>query len=196
MNGTGRVLLSIVIIMLVIAGAYVLYGYFGNDISYSPDNTPGDNASINTGNNPPLTSDDEWGVALNPDYSFRYPREIDTDYVDATDWPPSVQLTVDDFTCTEGGEATANAGETRSITVDGREYCRTIVIEGAAGSTYTQYAYAFLHEGSMAIMTFSTRMPQCDNYDGDESEACQVEQDDFNADTLADQMIDTFKTAE
>ena len=194
MNGTGRVLLSIVVIMLVVVGAYVLYGYFSNDVVYNPDDAS-NVTDDNTNNTPPRTSEDEWEIALNPEFSFRYPGEIGSDYVDVTDWPPQAQLLDDDFTCTEGGEATARAGETESVTIGGREYCRTIIIEGAAGSTYTEYAYAFEHEGGTAIITFSTRMPQCENYDGDEQIACEVEQADFDADTLADQMADTFMSA-
>ncbi len=107
------------------------------------------------------------------------------------DWPPAVELMADEFTCDEGGEETDRAGQTESVTIGGESYCRTTVVEGAAGSTYTQYAYAFAQDDGTAILTFSTRAPQCANYDVEEMAACEDEIDDLDIDDLADRVART-----
>jgi hypothetical protein len=187
MTNNQTTVMVLIVVLLVAAGAYLFYDYKREDVAYNPENEPA--PEVPNGNE---NDDEEWQLANNSEFSFRYPVDSGSDYVEMTDWPPEVQLTDDEFTCTEAGAETDRAGRTDSVTIGGRDYCRTTVAEGAAGSTYRQYAYAFAHAEGTAIMTFSVRMPQCANYDGSEQTACAGQQAEFDTDILVDQMIDTF----
>lgn len=137
-----------------------------------------------------------WLAASSSGYAFEYPPDIGLTYVHVTDWPPALQLLGEPFACTEAGEETARAGQTTLISVNGREYCRTVVSEGAAGSVYRQYAYAFAEGDGTIILTFTTRQPQCENYDSPNREACQAEVAAFDSDRLLDSVARTMVRAE
>ena len=131
-------------------------------------------------------SDNEEGI------SFEYPATLGTTYINTVDWPPLVSLNRGPFTCTEAGTETSRAGETKKQTINGRIYCVTKVTEGAAGSTYTQYAYAFVDdrigEGLVPTLTFSLRFVQCANYDGAQKTACENERAAFDINSILDRM--------
>jgi len=128
--------------------------------------------------------------------SFQYPETLPTTYIHMQDWPPQLQVLNESFTCTEAGLETARAGKTEKRVLANRTYCRTSSTEGAAGSIYTQYAYAFplystdarQTDGKVAIFTFTTRTPQCDNYDDPQRTACKNEQKTFDLDSIVDRM--------
>lgn len=127
---------------------------------------------------------------------FQYPKTLLTTYIHTQDWPPQVQILNEPFTCTEAGLETARAGKTEKRLVDDREYCRTSILEGAAGSIYTQYAYAFplYSTGSTQadrktiILTFTTRATQCGNYDEPKRKACEDERETFDIDSTVDRI--------
>jgi hypothetical protein len=124
--------------------------------------------------------------------SFKYPQ-LSTKYITATGWPPKVQVTKGQFTCTQAGSENAQAGKTEQVTINGHTYCVTKETEGAAGSIYTQYAYAFPKDTSVVIFTFSLRMVQCANYESTEMRACEQERQSFNIDPIIDQISQTTK---
>lgn len=128
--------------------------------------------------------------------TFRYPKELTTAYIHTVDWPPKVQIVEGPLTCTEAGEETARAGRTERRMVDNREYCVTLVSEGAAGSVYTQYAYAFPTQGKVSIFTFSLRTVQCRNYDEEEKSRCESEREVFYLDGLVDKIAKTLEIKE
>jgi hypothetical protein len=69
--------------------------------------------------------------------------------------------------------------------IGGREYCVTKVSDGAAGSTYTQYAYATAEGNDKTkIFTFTLRFVQCMNYDDPEQAECLSERDTFYPDSF------------
>jgi hypothetical protein len=110
------------------------------------------------------------------------------------DWPPQIQVVPGPFSCTEAGEETSRAGRTENRIIDGTVYCVTKVTEGAAGSIYTQYAYARETDGNkVMILTFSSRAVQCTNYDEPEASACEVEQEAFDPDKIAGDWIKTIE---
>jgi len=133
--------------------------------------------------------------------TFQYPETLLTTYTHVQDWPPQVQVLNEPFTCTEAGSDTARAGKTEKRLVDDREYCRTSIVEGAAGSIYTQYAYAFplYSTGSTQadrktiIFTFSLRAVQCANYDDPQKTACENERSAFDLDSTVDRMARSIK---
>lgn len=118
--------------------------------------------------------------------SFRHPPDFGTQYIHALDWPPMLQVIEGPLECTEAGEETARAGRTELETIGGRRYCVTRVTEGAAGSIYTSYAYAFEMDGGVAILTFSARAVQCANYDEPQKTECESERAAFDPGAIID----------
>lgn len=105
-------------------------------------------------------------------------------YVTTVDWPPVARLDASTYSCIEAGSPTDRAGETRKVTLDGKEWCRTVVTEGAAGSVFHQYAYTTAEQNQTLAVTFSVRMPQCANYDEPQRTACEVQQEAFDPDNV------------
>lgn len=151
-------------------------------------------------NNPSPTPPDEttsWKTAndtINA-ITFKHPADFGMTYIKPQDWPPVIQRIGGLLPCTESGTATARAGKTQKKTISGRDYCVTDVVEGAAGSTYTEYAYALPYgSGSAAetlILTFTTKMPQCANYDEPKQTECKTEQASFSIDSLVGKIVET-----
>jgi hypothetical protein len=135
-----------------------------------------------------------WKTATGtPGITFQYPENLGTKYINTVDWPPKIQVLNQPFTCTEGGTATGRAGETVKKTFAGKEYCVTTETEGAAGSTYLQYAYGFGFNGKTVMATFTLQEPQCGNYNDPEKTECQNERNSFNIDTILAQMVKTVR---
>ena len=136
----------------------------------------------------------DWKTFTGPvgDSTFKYPEVLSTRYIFSIDWPPQVQILEGPFICTEAGEATDRAGKTEERTINSRIYCVTEVTEGAAGSIYTQYAYAFQTGNKAAILNFSLRLVQCGNYSKSERQDCENERETFNIDGIIDQIAQTF----
>ncbi len=120
--------------------------------------------------------------------SFTYPESLLTTYIHPVDWPPQVNILNETYSCTEGGTEIARAGQTSKRLVNNREYCVTKESEGAAGSTYTNYAYAFPKDTKTIIFTFTTRATQCANYDEPNKTACEKEREAFDLDGVVDKM--------
>lgn len=188
MNSSNTIIL--LILALVIALCVGLWWWSSTNNTIEVEN----NGLVET---PPLDTKtpagvpDGWFLTQTPIGDIYSPLMISSDYVNATDWPPSLSLDDAPYSCTEAGEEIDRAGGTNEVTVNGRSYCRTVVAEGAAGSVYRQYAYVFPHEGQTAILTFSARFPQCANYEEEEADSCEAEQSNFNPDDLADRIIGT-----
>ena len=142
---------------------------------------------------PTASTTADWKTAVDAatGITFKYPQELSTKYIHVQDWPPKIQVLNQSFVCTEGGTATGRAGETKKRTIDGREYCVTIETEGAAGSMYLQYAYAFGLNGKTLIATFTLRQVQCGNYNDPQKTECETERSLFNIDTVFAQMVKT-----
>lgn len=137
-----------------------------------------------------LVQNDNWLVYSDnaTGVSFSYPETFETKYIHAVDWPPQAQILKQPYACAEAGVEIERAGKTEKRLVDNREYCRTTVVGGAAGSTYTQYAYAFSSNNSTAILTFTIRAVQCANYDEVERVACEGEREAFDIDGMVDRI--------
>jgi len=125
--------------------------------------------------------------------SFQYPENFSTKYISIVDWPPLASAINEPFTCTEAGSEIGRAGITQKQTIDGREYCVTKISEGAAGSVYTQYAYAFPLNGKTEVLTFSLRFPQCANYPDPQKTACVAERAPFDPGATIDRIAQTLK---
>ncbi|MBP6884134.1 MAG: hypothetical protein KBC06_02790 [Candidatus Pacebacteria bacterium] len=168
-----KILFSVVIVIAFIAGILFL-------TKNSPQQAKPSNVSM-VG----------WETYLDPStgINFQYPAFIPTTYIHLVDWPPQVHLTNEAFSCTPGGSAIERGGVTREQTINGHRYCVTQAVEGAAGSTYTLYAFGTELQGKMTYFTFSLRASQCVNYDEPQRSACQNERDIFSVDSTIDQII-------
>lgn len=129
-----------------------------------------------------ISADDSTGAV------FRYPENLLAEYIHTVDWPPKIQVLNQPFSCTEAGSEIARAGQTMKRMVDNRTYCVTKESEGAAGSIYTNYAYAFPAGDKTVIFTFSLRAVQCANYDDPQRKTCENERETFDLDSIVDRM--------
>lgn len=150
------------------------------------------NIPINGAYTPPAN----WVISQTEGRAFYYPPTLDTEYIQLTDWPPALQILEESFACTPAGEEIERAGKTELITIGGRKYCRTTTLEGAAGSTYGLYAYAFPQGEATAILTFGLRFPECANYDKPQNLECQNERDTFDIDSVLDNIATSLKIRE
>lgn len=141
---------------------------------------------------------DDWDTFTDPTsrISFRYPAGLGTTYIQPLDWPPLARIEAGPFECTEAGEETARAGRTELATIDGRTYCVTRVTEGAAGSVYTMHAYALPAGDEVVFLTFSTRAPQCGNYDEPRRSECERERETLSIDRIVDAIARTLEIPE
>jgi membrane-bound inhibitor of C-type lysozyme len=117
---------------------------------------------------------------------FQYPPNLPTTYIIPVDWPPKVQVETGTSTCVAAGDVTARAGKTEERSINGHSYCVTEESEGAAGSVYNQYAYAFREEGETVTLTFSLRFVQCMNYDDPKQSQCEAEREIFDIGNIID----------
>lgn len=90
--------------------------------------------------------------------------------------------------CNEAGSETARAGQALKRMVDDLTYCVTKVTEGAAGSIYTQYSYAFPKDNQTAIFTFSIRYVQCGGYSNPKKTECENLRTAFDLDGVMDRI--------
>lgn len=108
------------------------------------------------------------------------------------DWPPVLNIYNYEYNCLKAGDSTVlPGGQTAPKTINGKEYCVTTEAEGAAGSTYTNYAYAFAIKNQTGILTFTTRQPQCMNYDDPQQSACLEEEKNFEIPPVIDTIVRT-----
>lgn len=137
-----------------------------------------------------------WATLSEQGVLFQYPVSLLTRYIYLVDWPPKIAIINQEFNCVAGGSETARAGKTQPQIINGHSYCVTLETGGAAGSIYTQYAYAFPRDGKTDIFTFSIRKVQCANY-GEKSEeaACAQEQSQFSLDPIVDRMANSIQPA-
>jgi hypothetical protein len=128
-------------------------------------------------------------------FAFQFPADLGTKYITPTDWPPVLNIDPHAFSCTEAGVETQQAGQTAQKVINGHTYCITRESEGAAGSIYTQYAYARGRGNTTAILTFSMRLVQCGNYDEPKKSECDAERTAFDAhlNSTVDQIFETIK---
>ena len=77
--------------------------------------------------------------------------------------------------------------------INGKKYCIGAFSEGAAGSTYTEYAYTTVIEDNVYVVKFVARYPNCSNYPDEKRIECDRERENFNLDNLVNQEIERMK---
>lgn len=131
----------------------------------------------------------DWKTFTGKGFTMQYPETLGTSYITPTEWPPKVQLFAGNPTCNESGSETSEAGETKSIEINNHPYCVAKKTEGAAGSTYSQYVYAFSKgENKAGVLTFALRFVQCGNFDEPKKTECETERVKFDVEAIVDLM--------
>lgn len=168
-------------------GAHILYPHKTSD-PIKQEGVPDVPSTTSGAPQAPTDSYRGWerGTDANTGILFRYPNKLQTQYISLVDWPPRFQVLEQPFLCTEAGDVVAQGGETSRHIISGRPYCVTRVDEGAAGSVYSQYAYAFPYGDGEVILTLTLRAPNCENYDEPNRSACDAERESFGLDALVD----------
>jgi len=124
---------------------------------------------------------------------FSYPKTLQTIYISAVGWPAQIQVFNELFTCKETEGETTGVGQTMKRIIGDHLYCVSQKTEGAAGSTYTQYTYAFPMNNKTIVFTFTLRFVQCANYDEPNKTACMHERAAFDVDAMVDRMAQSIK---
>lgn len=200
-----KILVYVVVLVLLGGGLYLLWRespleidsvYCTQEAMLCPDGSyvgrtgPNCEFAICPGVNSSTIGGSLWELYADVDsgFSFEYPKKLTTKYIIPVDWPPRVAVSDGPFACVEAGNEMERAGETKQRMVDDRTYCVTKESEGAAGSIYTNYAYATLKNQKVLIFTFSLRAVQCANYDQAEKTECENERTSFDLDGVIDRI--------
>ena len=173
------------IVLLVIATVLIIGGgvYFWSQ-----------NKTIIEQPEPAQTDNELWQkVTTDNGISFKYPKEILAKYINEAEWPPQVQILNTPFVCVPSGVEVQSSEQTELRLVDDRSYCVTRQSEGAAGSTYTSYIYAFSKDNKTTNITFSLRFVQCQNYDEPKASECENERTAFDVDGIVDRIAQSIK---
>lgn len=121
--------------------------------------------------------------------SFDFPTDLDTDYITTSEWPPLIQFVESPYSCLGDKDILDTSNQPEVIRIEDREYCKTSIKEGAAGSVYINYTYSLPHEDSTIVISFSLREPQCQNFEQEEADLCEQEQENFDPDILIDSVV-------
>lgn len=140
----------------------------------------------------PTDGTNTWDTSSSTVAEFRYPDDLDTDYVLPAEWPPRLNVADGSYACPDAGTEVdgARIEERKVLNI---LFCISTRNEGAAGSTYTDYTYTYEEEerGKIVSLLFSTRTPQCLNYDGSKQKRCIEDQAVFNMDNFIVRIIKT-----
>ncbi len=183
-------ILTWIFILIILAGAFIYYKKERITQSDIVNNT-----SIYTNITSNKSVETEWTATGSNGYSFKYPENLGTKYINTVDWPPVLNIQKTTFNCIESGNSENDrAGKTIKENINGKEFCITRESEGAAGSVYTSYAYAFAYENNTMIATFSLRAPQCMNYDNPQQTECINEENSFNISSVIFRVLATIQS--
>jgi len=121
---------------------------------------------------------------------FQYPVNLPVKYVSAKDWPPTVKAQPGSFSCDQTPPQNSLAQVTTQRSVGGRIYCIDFKSEGVAGSVYVGYKYSTeIEPNKMLDVSFTLRYVNCASYDGEESQTCSSERENFNPDDLVNEIV-------
>jgi len=189
------ILIPFVLVLLAIYYYAGRSGNFGNIGTIFGIRKNIDIVQENTNQAEPVDPYEGWQtfIAQDNSFSYRYPEQLTTTYITTVDWPPLIQILDQGYECTEGGSIIDRAGQTQERLVDNRKYCLTLIMEGAAGSVYDQYAYKFDGDNRVVIMTFTLQEVQCMNYDEPKLSECLGERETFDIDSVVDRMARSFE---
>jgi len=117
--------------------------------------------------------------------SFKYPATYGTKYLTAQNWPPTITISNEKFSCNEtpmdqlgkGGEETfylhGGTAPRAPISVL-NNICEKVISEGAAGSRYSTLTFSAEKNGKLITLSFIERSVNCDNYPAPEHDECAL----------------------
>lgn len=148
-----------------------------------------------------------WNITREPNYveeeKSDQPKQTDSlkaNYISFQNYKLSI-FRIEEYKGTEfsveNGEINCNAtDQTSSLPlriskkeINGQKYCIGAFSEGAAGSVYTEYAYATVIRDHVYLVLFTARYPHCSNYPDQERTECETERESFDLDNIIDQEI-------
>jgi len=124
---------------------------------------------------------------------FLYVDPFPEKFITPVNWPPSVSISDEKFSCKDGGSEIQITGESMQKNLGGNNYCLTVQSEGAAGSTYTTYKYVTTKAGALVTFDFALRFVQCYNYSDPQKTECTKERETFDSDALVIRMEESLQ---
>lgn len=101
-------------------------------------------------------------------------------YIHPLKWPPVVSTVDKPYICNIGGNSTGKTGQTSLIKINNNEYCAHTLVQGAAGSSYTEYTYSRPIAGKTSTINFTIQAVQCMNYDEPSRSTCKDKQSNYD----------------
>ena len=132
----------------------------------------------------PADETNTWDTASSSIAEFRYPDDLDTNYVLPVKWPPRVLVTDAPYVCEKEGPNVPAGAVVEERKIVGTLFCVMTITEDVAGGVHTDYAYMYEDEGKTLTLAFSTQTLQCNNYSGSRQERCLEEQALFDMDSF------------
>jgi hypothetical protein len=172
-----------ILLLVVVAGALAVGGYM---LTQGGAALPG--GAGKTGGVP-----EGWKASVGDGISFSYPEIFDVSFIGTSIWPPQVYLLGDGPLTCEVKEAAGAAGQVTQKEVNGNVYCITRQSKEDTRSTTGQYAYTFEKEGKIITLVFGLRFVKCSNYELEKKGTCEIAQNAFSVDTIADTMAQSVK---
>lgn len=126
--------------------------------------------------------------------TFQYPEKLTTEYISTREWPPTIALRSESFSCSPTPQEKSSMTEIISQRmVDDRAYCVAVKNEGVAGSVYSSYVYKTAKNDKLVEVSFVLRYSNCANYDQAQSQTCTAEREAFDIDATVDKIVRTVK---
>lgn len=182
---------ALIAILIVLVAGLILIALSRASQHTTEIESPTATSTVATTSSPASVSTDTWKTGSDAAHTltFKYPADLGTTYLHATEWPPVVNAT-SSATCVAKED---EMGRTQQRTIAGSSYCVTELAEGAAGSTYTTYDYVTQKGSKNVTAHFTLRAPQCDNYDEPKRSQCHAERDTFSVDDLVAKIVSTIE---
>ncbi|MFW6025901.1 MAG: protease inhibitor I42 family protein [Candidatus Woesearchaeota archaeon] len=139
-------------------------------------------------------------VSEAPNYQF--PKEIEADYISVQDWkakvikndvkyPEKFKVIENGITCEETTTESSFPSRIYSKEIDNKNYCIEAKSEGAAGTTYTEYAYSTLKDNNLVTISFLAKYVSCGNYPESKRVECEEERETFDLDQVVSKVINS-----
>lgn len=152
--------------------------------------TRGGGAGAGIGKTPAVPED--WVESVGDGISFFYPEGLDVNFVGTTVWPPQGYLLGNGpLTCDTQGAG--EDGQAVLKEINGNTYCITKANSSSTRSIMTQYAYTFEKKDKIVALIFGLSFPQCSNYEPEKKGKCDIAQQAFSVDAVADIIAQSFK---
>ncbi len=118
--------------------------------------------------------------------TFSYPEDLGTTYMRTDGWPPTVTVSA------ASNPMTAYCA-TPTRQVNGRAYCVTERVGGAAGTAYDEMSYITYRDGVSIQIQLTVRAVGCANFEDPQATACRQERHTFDLDALIDRIAQTIQ---